>query len=382
MLDPRGVRAWPSEFTGKPQVYTYVDENRIGDHICYYSDLRKMRAHYPDVGHHAVARGDHAGDRGRVGGASGAGLTRAMSAAPSLLMLAFEFPPLEVVGVRRSAGLARHLPAFGIAPAVITGDRASLAAWTGQRLAEDDAEPGVPVYRVPCPLPATAPAAALQRVWQFFSLGGDLGTQWAPALSEEWPRILAAVRPAALYVSLPPFRLAPLALRLARESGLPLILDYRDHWTQWGHTAYATPLHYARELRDERACLEGAAAIIGVTTELVRDLQQAHPAIDRSKFHVVPNGWDEAESAHPTPVPARDTGTFVIGHAGRFYYSPEKRASVMDPWWRKRPQRWLQDAPPPGRLALSQSVFLFPRAPGAVGATARPARPHPRAACR
>jgi CDP-paratose 2-epimerase len=35
------------KFTGKAQVYTYVDENRIGDHICYYSDLRKMKAHYP-----------------------------------------------------------------------------------------------------------------------------------------------------------------------------------------------------------------------------------------------------------------------------------------------------------------------------------------------
>lgn len=34
--------------TGKVQSYTYVDENRIGDHICYYSDLRKMKAHYPE----------------------------------------------------------------------------------------------------------------------------------------------------------------------------------------------------------------------------------------------------------------------------------------------------------------------------------------------
>ena len=34
-------------FTGKAQVYTYVDENRIGDHICYYSDLRKMRSQFP-----------------------------------------------------------------------------------------------------------------------------------------------------------------------------------------------------------------------------------------------------------------------------------------------------------------------------------------------
>ena len=35
-------------FTGRRQVHAYVDQNRIGDHICYYSDLRKMRAHYPN----------------------------------------------------------------------------------------------------------------------------------------------------------------------------------------------------------------------------------------------------------------------------------------------------------------------------------------------
>ena len=25
----------------------YVDKNRRGDHICYISDLRKLKAHYP-----------------------------------------------------------------------------------------------------------------------------------------------------------------------------------------------------------------------------------------------------------------------------------------------------------------------------------------------
>jgi CDP-paratose 2-epimerase len=33
--------------TGKPMKRRYVDESRIGDHICYYSDLRKIRADYP-----------------------------------------------------------------------------------------------------------------------------------------------------------------------------------------------------------------------------------------------------------------------------------------------------------------------------------------------
>ena len=33
--------------SGKSMIYEYVDENRIGDHICYYSDLSKMHEHYP-----------------------------------------------------------------------------------------------------------------------------------------------------------------------------------------------------------------------------------------------------------------------------------------------------------------------------------------------
>lgn len=35
-------------FTGEKMRWRYVDENRSGDHICYYSDLRKMQEHYPD----------------------------------------------------------------------------------------------------------------------------------------------------------------------------------------------------------------------------------------------------------------------------------------------------------------------------------------------
>ena len=37
-----------AKISGKPMKYKYVDQNRIGDHICYYSDLKKMKAHYPN----------------------------------------------------------------------------------------------------------------------------------------------------------------------------------------------------------------------------------------------------------------------------------------------------------------------------------------------
>jgi CDP-paratose 2-epimerase len=35
------------ERTGREMQYEYDSKNRIGDHICYYSDLRKMMEHYP-----------------------------------------------------------------------------------------------------------------------------------------------------------------------------------------------------------------------------------------------------------------------------------------------------------------------------------------------
>jgi len=37
-----------SSISGKQMRFKYDDTNRIGDHICYYSDLRKIKAHYPD----------------------------------------------------------------------------------------------------------------------------------------------------------------------------------------------------------------------------------------------------------------------------------------------------------------------------------------------
>ncbi len=37
-----------ASMTGKKMQYEYVDKNREGDHICYYSDLRKMKQHYPN----------------------------------------------------------------------------------------------------------------------------------------------------------------------------------------------------------------------------------------------------------------------------------------------------------------------------------------------
>jgi CDP-paratose 2-epimerase len=40
--------AMARDATGHPMRWRYNDQNRIGDHICYYTDLRKMKSHYPN----------------------------------------------------------------------------------------------------------------------------------------------------------------------------------------------------------------------------------------------------------------------------------------------------------------------------------------------
>lgn len=40
--------ALAEKYSGKAMKYKYDEQNREGDHICYYSDLRKLKRHYPD----------------------------------------------------------------------------------------------------------------------------------------------------------------------------------------------------------------------------------------------------------------------------------------------------------------------------------------------
>ncbi len=39
-----------ARYSGKKMHHTYSERPREGDHICYYSDLRKMKSHYPNWG--------------------------------------------------------------------------------------------------------------------------------------------------------------------------------------------------------------------------------------------------------------------------------------------------------------------------------------------
>jgi CDP-paratose 2-epimerase len=36
------------EMSGRKLQWAYPEQNRMGDHICYISDLRKLKSHFPE----------------------------------------------------------------------------------------------------------------------------------------------------------------------------------------------------------------------------------------------------------------------------------------------------------------------------------------------
>ena len=70
-------------------------------------------------------------------------------------MLARNFPPVGGAGVHRSLGTARHLPAHGYEPVVVTGPGASVDRWSPRDPALlAGVPPGTEIHRLPAPEPA------------------------------------------------------------------------------------------------------------------------------------------------------------------------------------------------------------------------------------
>ncbi|MFY7913424.1 MAG: glycosyltransferase [Rubrivivax sp.] len=105
---------------------------------------------------------------------------------------------------------------------------------------------------------------------------------------------LSASPPSVVLASGPPFYSFVAALFVARHFSVPLVLDYRDEWSE-------CPFDFVVKHRSNRAwetrCLKAAAAVL-FTTQSHLDHQLHHfPALSRSRCHLVPNGWEADDFA-------------------------------------------------------------------------------------
>ncbi|HEX9895730.1 MAG TPA: glycosyltransferase [Gemmatimonadales bacterium] len=125
-------------------------------------------------------------------------------------------------------------------------------------------------------------------------------------------RECAAHRPTAVMASGPPFAEFVAALVLSREWDVPLVLDYRDEWTE-------CPFQFVGVGNVDRyweaRCLS-KAALVCFTTESQRAHQiSAFPQLGPARTMVAPNGWEEHHSGS-SPATVLTPGVATIAFLG------------------------------------------------------------------
>ncbi len=264
----------------------------------------------------------------------------------NILFIAFEFPPLNRGGVYRPLAFVRFLPESGIDPIVLTLDKNAYPQVFDNFSCDESL--GKETLDKATVIPVATDKAAPLSGWKefasiWFSIHGNEAKNWRGPFFDAVDKAVAQYSPKAILATVPPFSVLPLAVQVAKKYHLPLILDFRDAWSQWRTVPYGTVFHYRKTLQMEARYLGAADAVIATSKQTLADFKRLHPRIPAAKFHYVPNGYN----GDLNPWQAIDTSRpeFTIGYVGSFYFSHEARAQMLKPWWRKKGHRMLQYIP-------------------------------------
>jgi len=247
-----------------------------------------------------------------------------------VLFLSYFFPPLGGGAVLRALKFAKYLPAFGWRPLVVGGlgayqvydetlmaevppDAVVKRAWPGGRVAEDG-----PAGLAATPASSRSFVARTQRrllkpLKKFFYFP-DAYAPYAAGARAAALRLLEEYDAAAVFSTAPPYTFHIVAAEVAAASSLPLVLDYRDAWSENPFDRAPTPLHARRARRAEEGVLARASAVVAVTEGMAAAYKPRVAAETPVLF--LPNGYDEADFA--AAAPAGD-GRFTVTYAGQFY---------------------------------------------------------------
>ena len=265
-----------------------------------------------------------------------------------ILMLCVEFPPVNTTGNYRGAGFAKYFSENGIETVVLTCDIKS-----GEETFKKKSDTlllngleNVKIHRFPI--------KPLNKIW-VKGIANRLRIWWKTTdkIAERWyygenkiniDSIITKEAPDVIYVSLPPFSMVKIALKIAKKFNLPLVTDMRDAWSLWVIGAFPTRLHYRKTYNLEKAIFSYSSLVIGVTPELMNDFRNQHPEISSQKFKTIYNGYDDFD-VKDYQEQNTDKSLFKIGYVGSFYFDPKIEKTKAIAWYKRKGLKKLYYSP-------------------------------------
>lgn len=247
-----------------------------------------------------------------------------------VLIVSRNFPPTGGVGVERVTKFAKYLPQYGWLPTVLTGTRGEFGLRDDTSLANDVEH----VHVIRCYAPdiyalyktlwvrgCSESGASVSSARHLYRSRGpwhpkswivpDSQILWVPLA------IHAALRAAkhhhwhVVFATISPPTNALIGYQVSRRLGIPLVLDYRDAWTNAFFSPRRPRLLARLEQRLETRIFSAASAVTTLDPSCVvlpRKLVRQSPPV-----YLVPNGYDEDDFLGCIPV---DLPFFSIVHTG------------------------------------------------------------------
>jgi Glycosyltransferase Family 4 len=261
----------------------------------------------------------------------------AMGTAPSrplrLFLLCYHFPPMGTTGTLRPARWVRYLPPDVAVEALTVehppegGGNEALLATIARRVERWEAplRPRPLQRRLERGLIGAAEGSwrskALKTWATWLAWIPDRQVAFVDGALDVGTRLMQRRRPDVLLSSSPPHSLHLAAVELARRFDLPLVLDFRDPWTDNPENRWPTALHRAHERRLEARVLREADLVLANTPGNREMLLGSFPALAPERVVVLPNGYDPAlrEALAAAPRAPRADGRRVVLYAGHVY---------------------------------------------------------------
>lgn len=232
-------------------------------------------------------------------------------------MIAFHFPPAAMgSGHLRTLGFARHLPALGWKPIVLSASAIAYSRIDPTSLAM--VPPDCDVHRA-FALDTRRHLGVRGRYPSFLAVPDRWATWW-PAAVGYGLRLIRNMHVDAIWSTYPVMTAHAIANTLSKRSGLPWIADFRDPVATSVSTTNARARRAQQEL--ERRIVRYAARTVLTTPGAMHDYAERYPdAAREDRLAIIPNGYEESafEGLTPHLAARQDDAPLRLVHGGILY---------------------------------------------------------------
>lgn len=231
----------------------------------------------------------------------------------AILLVSYWYPPAIGAAAERISAFGRYLPAHGWRPHVLTAKHAGAAPKTDRAVVHAVPDPLALKERPFADYDPTAKPSTLKRFLRERIFPDRFG-RWQKAAFGPGTDALRRNDVKLILASFPPASVVLLALRLHDETGVPLVLDFRDRWMGPGGYEFRGAAMRRKHADLQRDAAAAAIAIITVS-DAMADAIAEEQAFDRDRILVIPNGYEPAENV-VAPDASPPGGPFTIAHVG------------------------------------------------------------------